>query len=183
MKRWVTVAELVALAGVVIAGLTLWNSWSERRASADEKVAVAAGEARSRSRLDLTATPANGGERLVLASGDHELAEVSIAFPKALGVSAKRPATPAIDSAWFREPLLKRTDGGADARDGTLPVLVTARYWDGEAARTATAVYDVVWETEGRVLRGRTFRLTAMRLSDRGGTPAALERAWKRAGL
>lgn len=183
MRLRLSIAELVALAGVVIAGLTFWNSWSERRATADEKVAVAAGEARSRSRLDLTATPADRGDRLVLASGDHELSEVSVTFPRALGVPAQRPATPAIDSAWFRDELLRRTDGGPDAREGVLPVLVTARYWDGETARTTSSVYDLVWQTEGQLLRGRTLRLVSMRLRDRAGTQASLDRAWARTGL
>lgn len=59
-------------------------------------------------------------------------------------------------------------------------MLVTARYWDGETARTTASVYDVAWQTEGRVLRGRTLRLTGLRLRDRAGTNAALERAWAR---
>lgn len=183
MRLRVSIAELVALAGVVIAGLTFWNGWAERRAAADEKVAVAAGEARSRSRLELTATPADRGERLVLASGDHELAEVSVAFPRAMGIPAQRPATPAIDSAWFRDELLRRTDNGPDEREGVLPVLVTTRYWDGETARTTASVYDLVWRTEGQMLRGRTLRLEAMRLRDRAGTQASLERAWSRTGF
>jgi len=26
-RRWLTIAEIVAVAGVVIAGLSLWNNW------------------------------------------------------------------------------------------------------------------------------------------------------------
>jgi len=178
-----SVAELVAIAGVAIAGLTFWNGWLERRTATEEKVATAAGEARSRARLDLTATPADDGERLVLAGGDHELSELVIAFPRALGIPAQRPATPAIDTAWFRDELLRRTDDGADTRQGVLPVLVTARYWDGETARTATSTYDLVWRTDGRVLRGRIVRLEAMRLRDRTGTQESLDRAFTRSGL
>lgn len=183
MRLRLSIAELVALAGVVIAGLTLWNGWLERRAASDEKVAAAAGEARTRARLDLTATPADNGRRLVLAGGDHELADLVVAFPRQLGIPAQRPATPAIDSAWFRDELLRRTDDGADERQGVLPVLVTVRYWDGETARTATATYDVIWRTEGRVLRGRALLLEGMRLRDRTGTQASLDRTLTRTGL
>ena len=31
-RRWLTLAEIVAIAGVVIAGLTLWNNWQGREA-------------------------------------------------------------------------------------------------------------------------------------------------------
>lgn len=98
-RRWITLAEVLAVAGVVIAALTLWNSWSERRTAAAEKAAEITGEARARSRLDLAGTPGAGGGRLTLASGEHELSEVTVAFPAALGVTPKRPATPGIDAA------------------------------------------------------------------------------------
>lgn len=179
-RRWLTLAEVLAVAGVVIAGLTLWNNWSERDVAQQEKAAAAAGEARSRARLSLAATVGDGGDRLMLSGGDHELADVTVTLPRPLGVSPKRPATPAVEADWFREPLLKLTDGGSDEREGVLPVLIQARYWDGETARTVTAVYDLIWRTKGRVLRGRSLRLEGMRLRDRRGTAAALDAAWKR---
>jgi len=182
-RRWLTLAELLAVAGAVIAALTLWNSWSERRAAAADKALAEAGEARARSRLDLAATVADRGDRLLLASGEHELAEIAVTLPRALGGARHRPAVPAIDAGWFRERLLRLTDGGPDEREGATPVLLVARYWDGEAAHTAAAVYDVTWTTEGRLLRGRSLVLTGLRLRDRAGTPAALERAWARTGL
>lgn len=177
-RRWVTLAEVVAVAGVVIAALTLYSNWADRRADQAERVATATSEARDKARVDLTGTVQAGGERITLHDARHDLSDVTVAFPQALGVSPQSPADAAIDSSWFKSAMLKLTDGGADDRTGRLPVLVTVRYWVGDSARTATSIQDVVWKTEGRRLLGRSFKLEGLRLRQRGGTPAALEAAW-----
>ncbi len=179
-RRWINLAELVAVAGVIIAALGLYVSWSDRRESAADKAATVAADAREKGRLDLTAT-ADGKEVLRLADAKHDLTDVTIAFPTALGVSAQRPTgDPVIEAKPFAEKLLKLTDGGADDRSGRLPVLVTASYVDGDATRTARDLYDVVWRTQGRLLRGRALELTGLRLRQRGGNQAALDAAWGR---
>lgn len=180
-RRWINLAELVAVAGLVIGALSLWLTWSDRRESAAEKAASSAIQARAAARVELGATVTNGGRTLALADAKHDLSDVTIAYPKALGIAAQRPAgEPVIDSAVFASVLLKLTDGGAATRAGRLPALVTVRYVDGDATRAATGVYDVVWRTEGRFLRGRTLRLTGLRLRQRGGGQAAVDAAWAR---
>ena len=179
-RRWINLAELVAVAGVVIAALGLYVSWSDRRESAADKAATAVADAREKGRLDLTAT-ADGGDTLRLADARHDLTDVVVAFPTALGVSAQRPSgDPVIEAAPFAATLLKLTDGGSDERTGRLPVLITAAYTDGDATRTARGIYDVVWRTEGRLLRGRALHLTGLRLRQRGGDRSALDAAWRR---
>jgi len=181
-RRWVTLAEVVALAGVVIAALTLWTTWSDHRAEAVDKAASRTAEARERARVELAATVTDGGRSLALKDDRHDLSDAVVTFPKALGVATQRPAgDPVIQADWFAASLLKLTDGGRDDRTGRLPVLVTLHYWDGDAARTATGIYDIVWRTEGRLLRGRVLRLDGLRLRQRGGGQAALDAAWARA--
>lgn len=178
-RRWINLAELVAVAGVIIAALGLYVSWSDRRESAADKAIATASEAQERGRLDLTATA--DGDTLRLTDARHDLTDVTIAFPKALGVAAQRPAgDPAIDGKPIAQPLLKLTDGGTDDRSGRLPVLIAASYIDGDAPRTARGIYDLVWRTRGRLLRGRALELTGLRLRQRGGTQAALDAAWAR---
>ncbi len=177
-RRWLTVAELVAVAGVVIAGLTWYTGWADRRAEDAARRTALVSSARERARVDLKATVEGDGRTLAISDPRHDLQDLAVAFPRALGVATQRPVETVIDADWFAEPILKLTDGGPDARTGRLPVLLTVRYWDGDAARTATGLYDVIWRTEGRVLRGRTLRLEALRLRARGGTQAALESAW-----
>lgn len=178
-RRWVTLAEAVAVAGVLIAGLTLWNNWSDRRATAADKAVAAQSASKARSRIALTATVEDGGRRLALRDPAHDLQDAAIIFPAALGVSEQRPAGDAvIDADWFANALLKVTDGGADDREGRLPVLVRVTYLDGDAVRTATSLYDVVWRTEGRLLRGRTVKLEGLRVRSRSGSTTALNAAW-----
>lgn len=180
-RRWVTLAEVVAVAGVVIAALTLWINWSDRKADEAERHAARQSEVRERARIDLTGTADRDGRTIALKDDRHDLTDVVVAFPKALGVGVQRPVEPQIDSAWFADALLKLTDGGADERTGRLPVLVSVRYWDGDRSRAATGLYDLVWKTEGHVLRGRTLRLQAFRLRQRGGSQASVDAAWARA--
>lgn len=178
-RRWVSLAEIVAVAGVVIAALTLWNSWSERRDAESAKVAAESSEAKARTRVEITATVQDDGRSLLLKDAAHDIQDARFAFPKALGVTAQKPVVdPSIDVRWFEDALLKLTDGGADERAGRLPVFVTTRYWDGDVQRSATGIYDVVWRTEGRLLRGRTLRLEGLRLRQRGGTQARIDALW-----
>lgn len=178
-RRWVTLAELIAVAGVLIAALTLWSNWSDRRADVAARQAETTKEARERARIDLTATVQGGGETLSLRDEKHDVQDLAVAFPRALGVQPQRPAELVLRADWFAAPLLKLTDGGVDERTGRLPVLLTVRYWDGDTVRTATAIYDVIWRTEGRMLRGRTLTLESLRLRERGGDQARLDAIWE----
>ena len=176
-RRWLNLAELVAVAGVLIAALGLYLNWSDRRDAAAERAAGAVAGAR----LELSAAPADDGKTLRLTDAKHELTDVTLRYPAALGVGVQRPAgEPEIAAAPFRELLLKLTDGGADERTGRLPVLITASFVDGEDTRTASGIYDVIWRTRGRFAKGRALELTGMRLRQRGGGPAALDAAWAR---
>lgn len=174
-RRWLNLAELVAVAGVLIAALGLFLNWSDRREAAAERAATTVAGAR----LELSATPADDGRTLRLSDARHELSDVTVRYPAALGLAARRPAgEPAIETVPFRDTLLKLTDGGEDDRSGRLPVLITASYVDGDATRTASGIYDVIWRTRGRFGKGRALELTGLRLRQRGGTPAALDAAW-----
>ena len=63
-------------------------------------------------------------------------------------------------------------------RRGRLPVLITARWWNGDAQKTDRAIYQVRWKTAGRLFRGRTVSLEGASLAERGGTPARLDALW-----
>ena len=177
-RRWISLAEVVAVAGVLIAALTLWNSWSERRDAAVDKASAAAQEERVDSRIALVATVEKGGDRLRLRDSRHEIADVTVTFPKTLGVPIQQPVEPVIDASPFHDALLKATDHGPDAQTGKLPALVRVTYWDGDTKKTGAAIYDIIWRTEGRMLRGRSLKLEALRLRDHSGSAATLDRMW-----
>ncbi|MEN2784882.1 hypothetical protein ACFOKI_15405 [Sphingomonas qilianensis] len=177
-RRWVTLAELVGVCGMIIAALGLWMNWSDRRADDQAKRAEQATERKVRTLVMLKA--AVDGDDLTLSDPDHDVQTIDIRFPAALGVAAKTDVDPQIDAGWLSAPVLKLTDGGADTQSGRVPVLITASYWDADVERHDAAIYDVVWNTEGRVLRGRAFKLEGLKLKERTASAARLEAIWAR---
>ena len=180
-RRWVTLAEVVAVAGLLIAAITAWQGWSDRRAERAEKAATAQVEARERSRADLTATARDNGRELLLADARHAISEVTVTWPAALSAEVQRPvADPVVATAPVAKALLKATDDGADDRSGRAPALIAVTFVDGDVRRTASGIYDVVWRIEGRMLRGRSLRFEGLRLRERGGSRSRLDAIWAR---
>jgi len=180
-RRWVTLAEVVGVAGLIIAALSLWMSWSDRRADEQEKRAERASESKARTLVLLTATPERGGSRLALKDDAHPIQSIDVRFPTALGVSDQSSVLePHIQADWFSAAILAATDGGPDAVEGRLPVLITSSYWDADKQRTDSAIYDVIWEIHGRIARGRAFNLKGIILRERTSQPARLEALWAR---
>ncbi|WP_343525244.1 hypothetical protein [Sphingomonas sp.] len=178
-RRLLSLAEFVAVAGLIVAALTLYLNWSQRRSDAADKAASANAQQHERGRLDLVATVENDGRRIALRDPNHDIQDVTIDFPAKSGIARQAPVgDPVIDADPIAGPMLALTDGQADTKEGRLPVLITTRYWDGDTARTATGLYDVIWSTHGRWLRGRALRLEGLRLKDRHGTVAKLDAAW-----
>ncbi|WP_174297893.1 hypothetical protein [Sphingomonas bacterium] len=178
-RRWINLAELVAVAGVLIAALTLWNSWSERRASEaerrrDEQVAV-----RDRGRFELRGKVAADHRSILLLGDDtHDLRDVRLAFPSALGIDAQDAVGLSVDRDLFAAPLLKATKGADNDTLRRLPVLVTYRYGAGDGELTRTAIFDVIWKANGHLVLGRSVELRDFRLRSPGGGQPRLDAAW-----
>ena len=184
-RRWITLGEVVAVAAVVISALTFWNSWSERQDAAAERQAERAAESKEKavsSAALLTGSVEDDGATLALSDPAHRIQQIEVRFPKALGVSPQTSMLePQIDADWIAAPMLKLTDGGADRREGRLPVAITASYWDADVQRQSTAIYDLVWRTEPRTLQGRTLKLRGVILRERvtGDGQARIDGMWK----
>lgn len=170
-RRWITLAEFVAVAGLVIGALGLWMNWSDRREDIADRAAERASERREHGVVTLTGTVAPDGDAIALGDSAHTLTDVSVRFPAALGV-AVQDAMPGerIEARWFADRLLSLTDSGPDNQSGRLPVLVTSTWIDGADQHRDTDVYEVLWRTDGRLLRGRRLRLTGLVLKSRSGT-------------
>ena len=177
-RRWVTLAEVVAVSGVIIGALTLWMNWSERRDSAREKASASAAAIAAEARFALRAEVAEGGREVRLSDPVHELLETSVTFPASLGIQSRSPATPRIERDWFAGAVLKATDGGADEREGRLPVLVNASYRVGDATRQGRAIVDIVWRTEGRLVGGRSLTVEAARVREKNGSVRRIDALW-----
>jgi len=182
-RRWLTLAEVVAIAGVVIAGLTLWNNWQGREANqAAQRAAAAQAEnaERANSVVTLSATVRHDGQTLSLKDAQHNIQSIEVRFPNALGVAPQSSTVDlAIEAGWFEKALLDATANGPADQSGRLPVLITADYWDGEQHMTDSAIYDIIWQTHGRLLRGRALDLKGIVLERRHGvTQAAVDARW-----
>ncbi|QNE31254.1 hypothetical protein F1C10_04395 [Sphingomonas sp. NBWT7] len=177
-RRWITLAELVAVSGVIIAALTFWMNWSDHRASERDRAVTEEKTRAAEARFALRAELASDGDEVRLSDPRHELLDTSVIFPAALKLTARTPATARIERDWFADAVLKATDGGVDEREGRLPVLVTASYRVGEATRTGRAIVDLVWRTHGRMIGGRTLTIEAARVRETGGSAARIDALW-----
>ena len=179
-RRWITLAEVVAVAGLVIAALGLWMNWSDHRSDEAERATERAGEQRQRGLVTLTGAVERGGQSLLLADPQHTIATAAVQLPGAFQLAPQDAMPgPRIAAHWFERSLLQLTDGGADDVSGHLPVLVTTSWWDGPDQRRDVAIYDILWSIHGRLIGGRRVELTGLTLRSRGGTAAALDRAWQ----
>jgi hypothetical protein len=186
-RRWLTIGEAVAVAGVVIAGLSWWNGYQERQDAAAtravEKQAEAAERSAARHRVTLVTTKADDDGVEFKAQEGCPLQSSEIRFPSALGIQPKNTVvTHRIEADWLSKPLLALTKDGPERREGRVPVLIDASCTAEDGERSETAVYDVLWRTEpGGLLAGRSIELRG--LVRRGGTGAgtqpALDTLWK----
>ena len=179
-RRWVTLGELLGVAAVLISGLTLWNSWSEREAVQQEKTAERVEASVAGRTLLLKATADRDGRRLTLAPlrDDQSIQGQTIAFPGALGLSPVETTGDArIEAGWFDDALVKarRAAGLAgDSRgDERVPVLIRTRFLADGVLRTDHAIYDLGYETDRGFLSGTDVRLRGLslvaRVRDGGG--------------
>lgn len=179
-RRWITLGEIVAVAGLLLSAVALWMNWSDRQADQHERQVEKASESKARAMVLLTGTPRDGGKRLVLGDATHALQGVEIVFPSTLGIApVSASVDPAIAAGPLAGPILTLTANGPDEREGRLPVLITANYWDADVHQSDTALYDIVWQREGMLFSGHALRLKGLVLvSRKGATKAALDARW-----
>ncbi|MFW2852199.1 hypothetical protein ACM61V_09755 [Sphingomonas sp. TX0543] len=179
-RRWITLAELLAVVGMLIGAATLYLNWSGRRADEAARAAQEASAEHARGVVTLVGKVSGGGDALALSDGDRVFSAATVTFPKALGVAPQDALPgPRIAGDWFAAGLLKAIEG-VDKDHGRLPVLISVSWWDGDRSHTETALYDILWRTEGRFLRGRKLVLTGLALTSRSKSATVLDAAWER---
>lgn len=183
-RRWLSVGELIAVAGLIIAGLSLYLGWSDRRSDEERRAAAEAAarrsDAQTRGRVGLIATDADG-EVLSFKGAACALQSADISFPSALGVETQNTVLEhRIDADWFDGPLLEAI--GPDVSEGRLPVLIESRCTGEAGDRLESAIYEVPYRIESRLLRGRAVLLRGLVLRSYVGQAqgqAQLDAAWK----
>jgi hypothetical protein len=158
-RRWITLGEVLAVVGVVISGLALWNSYSER--SADEAVRSAERAKASAVSHILLLKASGGGKQLALAAHDpaQAIQSQTLVFPSALGVAAVETVIePRIEAGWIRQAVKRARDveekEKRPAGDARIPVAITTRFASGGESLTDTAIYDVGYKADGGGLLG-----------------------------
>lgn len=172
-RRWITLGEVLAVIGVLISGLALWNSWSERSAAEKER-AVAKAQQADVSRT-LLLKPSGGGKRLALAAHDPDQAIQSqtLLFPSAFGLGAFDTTDPRIEAEWVKRAVRKAREKDEKVRgDARMPVAITTRFVTDGRSFTDTALYDVGYKaSDGGLFGGSDLELKGLSLI--GRTPEA----------
>ena len=177
-RRWITLGEILAVIGVLISGLALWNSWSERSAAEKERAAQKAQQA-SVSRIVLLKAGA-AGNRLALAAHDPDQAIQSqtLLFPSALGLGAFDTTEPRIEAEWVKRAIKKAHEKDKRVRgDARMPVAITTRFVADGRTFTDTALYDVGYKaSDGGLFEGTELELKGLSLIGRTKAATAQKR-------
>ena len=174
-RRWLTLAEILALTGVTISALTLWNNWSERSEKDADKAAEAHRASTRAVTLVLTGQPAGEhGLTLRPASPDQSVQSQIIRFPSALGVApVSTTGEPRIEAGWFADALKRAREKAGmpdDSRgDEQLPVAITTRFLIDGQQHEDVALYDIGYTISGRLLGGHNLTLRGVSLASRVG--------------
>jgi hypothetical protein len=177
-RRWITLGEILAVIGVLISGLALWNSWSEREAAEKERAAEKAQQA-SVSQI-LLLRPSGGGKRLALAAHDPDQAIQSqtLLFPSAFGLGAFDTTEPRIEAEWVKRAVKKAHEKDGKVRgDARMPVAIVTRFVADGRSFTDTALYDVGYkESGGGLFEGSEVELKGLSLIGRSTAATAQKR-------
>lgn len=179
-RRWITIGEGVAVAGVLIAAGSLYLSWSEKREASAEKQAERSEEARKTA--SVTFVGRARGDSIALEASDHLVEGIEITFPRSLGIPSQLAlAELRIAKKSYEKPILQATDGGPDRIEGRLPVLLTTAYMDRTRRVVDKSIYDILFVTEGHMLGGRSVRPKRLVLRERvdgADATARLDQLW-----
>ena len=170
-RRWLTLAELLAVAAVAISALTLWDNHSDRTREREQEAATASRASAKAATLVLRGVADRDGDRIALTAlrDEQTIQAQTIAFPAALGVDAVDIAgDPRVESGWFAAGLKKALK--AAGRDGTahgderVPILVNTQFLVDGRMLEDRALYDVGVKLDGQFLGGERVRLRGLSL-------------------
>lgn len=154
-RRWINIGEIVAVAGLIISGLALWNSWG-----GDKSAPTTVVEKERAIALVLRGRVEDEGKaiRLSPVEDSHALEEVTASADKPASGTASFGSEPVISAAGIESWLPKDT-----RREGTgsMTLTLAARYVEHGETRTARGRYRVAYDwKEGGLFGGRSLRLT-----------------------
>jgi hypothetical protein len=188
-RRWITLGEILAVIAVLISGLTLWNSYSERSATEAER---AEQKKRDAARTQALVLKAEGGrKRLAMTALDpgQAIQSQTIIFPSPLGLKAiETLIEPRIEAGWIKDAARKAREAGEAGKpsgDSRMPVAIRTRFVSGGETFTDVSIYDVGYRREGNLLGGSEVELLGLSLVERvsgRNAQARLDSIWRERG-
>jgi hypothetical protein len=172
--RWLTLAEIVAVAALVITGLSFWDSHRERvredrerAAAASERQAEAQAAARKMTFV-MTGTREKGGEtiRLISVNDGQVIQTQTVWFPAELrSDSVETTGNPRLEIGWIEKGLRKKA---GKAKTGRVPVGVLTVFIEDGVTKTDRAIYQLGYSIHPRTLRADKVELEGLSLARRG---------------
>ncbi|MEA3051644.1 MAG: hypothetical protein QOG72_547 [Sphingomonadales bacterium] len=177
-RRWITLGEVLAVIGVLISGLALWNSWIERSSAEKERAAEKAQQAKVSRVVVLKASGSGKGLALAAHDPDQAIQGQTLLFPSVFGLGAFDTTEPRIEAEWVKRAVKKAHDKDEKVRgDLRLPVAITTRFIADGRSFTDTALYDVGYkETDGGLFEGSEVELKGLSLIGRTTAATAQKR-------
>ena len=193
--RWLTLAEIVGISALAIAGLGYWDSHRERlqqdqeRAAAERQSRAAEAEQRKaraeqaqqdalRHALLLTGAPAGGELRLQPSRPDQVIQTQTLWFPTVVKPdSVATTGNPRIEARWIEDRLRR----AARPDDHRLPVAIETSFIEDGQRRTDRALYLVGFSLHGRLVGGPKVEFEGISLAQRnlgGDLQAAANSYW-----
>jgi hypothetical protein len=175
-RRWLTLGEILAIGAVAISGLTLWNSYAERKANEAEHASESAQSAKKAIVMTLRASTDKIGKTLVLTprADSQVIQSQTILFPSPLELSAAETSGDGrIERGWLDGALVKarRASGVEDKLgDARLPVVIETHYLADGDPQIDRAVFELGYATTHSLLGGTEVHLRG--LSRIGATPS-----------
>ncbi len=155
-RRWINIGEIVAVAGLLLSGLALWNSWGrdDRPAPVIEKVRAIP--------LALRGSVDDGGKviRLAPVEPGHALESLTVTAVAPAKGSAPFGGDPMVSAALIETWLARDSDQKAP---GVMTVTVEARYIEEGETRRVSQRYRIAYRwVDGGLFAGRSLRLTGI---------------------
>jgi hypothetical protein len=184
-RRWITLGELLAVAAVVISGLTFWNSYQERSSAEAQRAAEKQDKSVRARLLILSAVTEGRNLRLSARDADQAIQEQRIFFPSPLGLDAIDTVDPRIEANWIEraaDKIGKAASAGKSASDRRMPVAITKRFASGGQSRSDTAIYDVGYRIDRGLLDtdADLLGLSLVEQTSPKSAQARLDALWKR---
>ena len=152
-RRWINLGEGVAVIGLIISGLALWNSWSR-----DDRPAVVVEHARAIP-LALRGKVEDDGKRLAIApvEAGHALESLTMT------VAGKPPVDLGSDPSLSAGAVEALLPGSKKEGSGIVQATLDARYIEAGTERRSSARYRLGyhWVSAG-ILGGHSLRLTGL---------------------